>query len=215
MQEVAGRMKQYIHSNIHDALEMREVTAKFTTDIVTLCIYGVESGAFSGEHSEVRNVARDVMYPAWRSFFTLSFVPYFPMLANFLKMKLCPDKDANFLIKLLTDTLNYRKENNIKRQDFMDHIMFLRDKKGVSDVEITAHAFTFFFDGIETSSLTLSKLFYQLAKSKNHQEKLRQILLELRDEDGQFEYDSLTENHYLEQVIMGKVSNNNTFSTIN
>lgn len=51
----------------------------------------------------------------------------------------------------------------------------------------------------------LNKVYFkQLAKNKNHQEKLRQILLKLRDDNGHFEYDSLTENPYLEQVIYGR-----------
>lgn len=44
----------------------------------------------------------------------------------------------------------------------------------------------------------------QLAKSKKHQEKLRQEMLKIRDKDGQFDYDSLTDNHFVEQVIYGK-----------
>lgn len=165
MQEVAGRMKKYIHKEIRiqDHLEMRELCAKFTTDVVASSIYGVESGAFSGEKSEIRQVARDVLKPSLRLFFIIGLAPFFPWISNIVKVKFCPDKEANFLVKLLNDALKYRKENNIERQDYLDFLIHLREKKGLSDVEIAAHTLSFFFDGIETSSMALSNIFYEVS----------------------------------------------------
>lgn len=44
----------------------------------------------------------------------------------------------------------------------------------------------------------------QLAKNKATQDKLRQEMLRIRSPDKTFEYDTLTENKYLEQVINGR-----------
>lgn len=164
MQEVANRMKDYIRKEIRiqGHLEMRELSAKFTTDVVASSIYGVESGAFSQEKSEIRDVARNVLSPSLRMFFIIGLAPFFPWITNFVKVKFCPDKEANFLINLLNNALKYRKENNIERQDYLDFLIHLREKKGLSDVEIAAHTLSFFFDGIETSSLTLSYVFYEV-----------------------------------------------------
>lgn len=164
MQEVAGRMKKFIHAEnrIQDSFEMRELCAKFTTDVVGASIYGVEAGAFSGEESEVRTVAKNVMSPSWRLFFIIGLAPFFPWVSNFITVKMCPDREANFLVKLMNDALKYRKENNIERQDYLDFLIHLREKKGISDVEIAAHTVSFFFDGIETSSMTLSTVFYEV-----------------------------------------------------
>uniref|UniRef100_A0A336LXR4 CSON009724 protein n=1 Tax=Culicoides sonorensis TaxID=179676 RepID=A0A336LXR4_CULSO len=204
MQEVANRMKIYINNQIRieNYLEMRELSAKYTTDVVASSIYGVESGAFSGEKSEIRDAARNVLSPSLRMFCLLSLSPLFPWLKNIIKVKLCPDKEANFLVNLLNEALKYRKQNNVERQDYLDFLIHLREKKGLSDVEIAAHTLSFFFDGIETSSITLSNIFYELAKNKKHQDKLRQEMVKIRGNDGKFEYESLTENKFLEQVIL-------------
>lgn len=37
-------------------------------------------------------------------------------------------------------------------------------------------------------------------------------MLKIRDKDGQFEYESLTENKYLEQVVFGKAWSINEIS---
>ncbi|XP_063707790.1 probable cytochrome P450 28a5 isoform X2 [Culicoides brevitarsis] len=203
MQEVADRMKKFIHeeNRIQSEFEMRELCAKFTTDVVGSSIYGVESGAFSGEESEIRQVARNVMSPSWRLFFIIGLAPFFPAVAEIFKVKFCPDKEADFLVNLMNQALKYRKDNKIERQDYLDFLIHLREKKGISDLEMAAHTLSFFFDGIETSSITLSNIFYELAKSKKHQEKLRQEMLKIRDSNGNFDYDTLTDNNFLEQVI--------------
>lgn len=164
MQEVADRMKTYIKKEIkiQDYIETRELCAKYTTDVVTCSIYGVESGAFSNEHSEIRDTARNVLSPSIRLFIILYVTPFFPGLSKFIKLKFCPDKEANFLTKLLNDALKYRIDNKIQRQDYLDFLIHLREKKGLSDIEITAHTLSFFFDGIETSSITLSFILYEV-----------------------------------------------------
>lgn len=105
------------------------------------------------------------------------------------------------MTQLLSDTLEYRKKNNVERQDYIDYLIHLREKKGIELVDMVAHTASFFFDGIETSSVTLTNLFYELAKTPNVQQKLRDELLSIRNKDGGFDYDQVTDLKYLEQVI--------------
>lgn len=164
MQESANRLKKYIYAEnrLQDHFEVRELCAMFTTDVVGSAVYGVESRVFSGEKSEIREVARTVMRPSWRLFCITMIGPFYPWITKIIKMKFCPDKEANFIISLLNGTLKYRKENNVKRNDFLDYLIYLREKKGITDVETAAWSLTFFFDGIETSALTLSNIFYEV-----------------------------------------------------
>lgn len=166
MQEVADRMKLYIkrEGRVSNEFETKELCGKYTTDVVASAIYGIESGAFSGQHSEIRDVARRILSPSIRMFFINSIAPFIPAITKIVKVKFCPDKEANFLTGLLNDALKYRIDNNIQRQDYLDFLIHLREKKGLSDIDITAHTVTFFLDGIETSSTALAHVFYQVRK---------------------------------------------------
>lgn len=203
MEEVAERMKKFI-ANGNGHFETRELCAKYTTDVVASSIFGIEGGGFADENSPVRKIARDALSPNWRLFVIAFLSPAFPFILKILKVRFVPKESGDFLIKLLNDALDHRKKTNLVRQDYLDFLIHLRDKKGLSETEVAAHTVTFFFDGIETSSITMSYIFYELAKNPVAQQKLRSELAKIRKNDGSFEYDTLSDHKYLEQVVFGK-----------
>ncbi|XP_063708554.1 probable cytochrome P450 28a5 [Culicoides brevitarsis] len=204
MEAVADKMKNYIENQMETSeyIETRELCGKYTTDVVCNSIYGVDSGALSGQQSELRDIARNVFSPTWRFYVTAVLGPALPFITKIFKFRFVPEKYEKFLTNLLKETISYRKENNIERQDFVDYLIHLREKKGLDDVEVMAHTITFFFDGVETSSITLSHVFYELAKNKQFQQKLRDMMNEIKKNDGTFEYDAVMHHEYLEQVIV-------------
>lgn len=164
MQEVAGRMKRYIKNETpsQGSFETEELCGKYTTDVVASSIYGIESGAFTDENSRIRQVARKIFSPSLNLFFIMSIAPYFPILTKFIKVRICPEEESNFLIDLLQKSIEHRKTTKQQRQDYLDFLINLREKKGLSNLEIAAHTVTFFFDGIETSKTTLAHVFYEV-----------------------------------------------------
>lgn len=164
MQSVYDRMSEYIQQTMKQDgyIETKELCARFTTDVVSSAIYGIESDAFTDENSKIRALARGVFQPNWRLFVIIAIQPIFPALSKKIKVRFVPKKEAAFMTELLEETLRYRKENKVVRQDYVDYLIHLQEKKGLSLVEMTAHTASFFFDGIETSSLTLSNLFYEV-----------------------------------------------------
>lgn len=164
MSEVAECMRKYLVENQNEKfIETRELCAKFTTDVVAASIYGVEGGSFTNSDSEIRKLARDVMSPNWRLIVIGILQPAFPIISKLFKLRFVAADKAAFLVDLLNQTLEYRKKNNVERQDYVDYLTHLREKKGLADIEIAAHTVTFFFDGIETSSITLSYIIYEVS----------------------------------------------------
>lgn len=54
---------------------------------------------------------------------------------------------------MVSETLKYRKENNIVRNDFLDAMSQIKTEDGLfSEIDIVANAASFFGDGYETSS---------------------------------------------------------------
>ncbi|XP_063709180.1 probable cytochrome P450 28a5 [Culicoides brevitarsis] len=204
MEAVVDKMKQYIKAEMKvlENIETREMCSKYTTDIVCNSIFGVDSGAFSEQKSELRDIARNIFKPPWYTFIVFGLAPNFPFILKLLPLRLVPEKYTNFITDLLEKSIAYRKETKLERQDFVDFLIQLQQKKGISNLDIAGHTMTFFFDGIESSSITLSFVFYELAKNKQVQDKLRQLLNEIKQKDGNFEYDNLVDHEYLDQVLM-------------
>lgn len=69
--------------------------------------------------------------------------------------------------------------------------------------EAAAQAFIFFLAGFETTSTTISFALFEMAQNKEIQQKAREEVLKLWETNGQINYDSVMEMHYLDTVIFG------------
>lgn len=137
-----------------EPVDFYEVTAKYTTDVIGSCAFGINMNAMSNEESEFRVAGRKIFEPTWNAIIRLKFKITMPSLYDFLG-PLIPEREVTpFFIKIVTDAMKYRKENNVSRPDFIDMLMKLRDdSKSLSDIGnvitiryiINKHTFIFFF----------------------------------------------------------------------
>lgn len=92
-----------------------------------------------------------------------------------------------------------RKENNVLRDDYLNFLIELQDKKNTPQDLIHAYAFTLFLDGFETTSYMLGKAINYLAENKEAQEKLR---AEIKSYDS-ITFEELHQMPYLDAVFNG------------
>ncbi|OXU20062.1 hypothetical protein TSAR_004866 [Trichomalopsis sarcophagae] len=192
----------------NDVVECCEVSARYTTDVIGACVFGIDMKALDDENSQFRRVGRKFIHAdKWRAF-KLRFKQIFPSLYNFL----CPimyDHEINdFFINTMIATMKHRKENNVRRGDFVDLLNDLKDNPGkldgieLTDTLLTAQAFAFFFAGFDTSATTMSHALYELALNKSIQNKLREeIKEELAESNGKLMLESLKNMKYLDKVF--------------
>lgn len=114
-------------------------------------------------------------------------------------------------MRVVRENLEYRRVNNVKRNDFFQLLMDMQktdensDQDGLTLNELSAQAFVFFIAGFETSSTTLSFCLYELGRHEKIQQKVRdEIETVLKKYDGKVTYDAIIEMSYLNQVISGK-----------
>lgn len=129
---------------------------------------------------------------------------FFPIIKRFWKKAFVPKKTEDFFVKLTMDSVKMRDEGANQREDFMNYVLNLRNKKNLSDIDIAAHAITFFLDGFETSSVALCFTMYHLGKNKEIQDKLRNEIMKNIGDDGRLSFEKVTEMPYLDQVLNGK-----------
>jgi cytochrome P450 family 6 len=135
----AHQLKEYLEkaAGNDEMLEMKDVMAKFTTDVIGLCAFGLQSNAVSDSNSEFRQMGRQVFLSsplaALRGILELTF----PSLLKIFRIKTFPDKVTNFFIRTVKDVIEYREKNNVSRNDFMQLIIELKNKGRVQDDEPT------------------------------------------------------------------------------
>lgn len=115
--------------------------------------------------------------------------------------KLIPLEPENDFIRLMSDAMKYRIESKSNRDDFLAHIIQIKEKRGQTEVEAAAHAWTFILDSFDTSAIVVHQAFYEIAKDKRVQEKLRDEIMENVDDDGNLPFEKLCELQYLDQVF--------------
>ncbi|XP_050445489.1 cytochrome P450 6a2-like [Cataglyphis hispanica] len=208
--QCSDRLEQYIETlaTKNEPVECRELTAKYTTDVIGTCAFGIEMNALSDEDSEFRIMGRMVFMPTWENILRARLKQFLPWLCDILSYIIPHTKVNKFFIRIVTETMAYRDENNIVRHDFIDTLRELKkhpDK--VNNIDLTesfiaAQAFIFFVAGFETSSTTMSNALYELALNQEIQNKLRE---EINEEhircNGNFTYENIKKINYLDKVF--------------
>ncbi|XP_044009989.1 probable cytochrome P450 6a14 [Aphidius gifuensis] len=181
MVECADHFEIYLSNQLKksNVIDCREVAAKFTTDVIGSCAFGINMNALSNDESEFRKIGRKVFE------------------SNFYAI----------MKSLLGEIIDIRKKNNIIRNDLIDLFINIKKTENNNEIEftdslMTAQAFVFFLGGFETSSTLISMSLYELAFEPKVQEKLRNEIIEtLKNNDGQLSYDVINSMKYLDMVM--------------
>ncbi|XP_053698353.1 probable cytochrome P450 28a5 [Sabethes cyaneus] len=201
VETMAVRMTEYIKKHAGSALDAKELAAKFTTDVVSSCIFAADAQSFSSEKPEIREMGRRIMEHSFFSFVLLLFVGIFPKIANMLNIGIVSKSVEKFFTNLMSKAVQHRARSDVKPADYLDYLINLKNRKGLSEVDMAAHGVTFFIDGLETSSAAICFALYELAKDANIQQRLREELLQVTNAEGTISYDSLLALPYLDQVL--------------
>ncbi|KAI4485632.1 hypothetical protein M0802_012661 [Mischocyttarus mexicanus] len=208
--ECSQHLKEYLDKMPeNEFVEIRELTAKFTTDVIGNCAFGIEMNALTDEDSEFRRMGRKIFKMTLGKLFKFRLRESFPTLYNELGFLFHDTYQTSFFVNIVKETMEHRIKNNIVRHDFINILKELKDDptKLSEDIELTdtmcaAQAFVFFAAGFETSSTTMSNALYELAQNHEIQDKVRQeIHEELEKNNGILKYEMIKKMSYLHAVF--------------
>ncbi|XP_076175478.1 putative cytochrome P450 28d1 [Ptiloglossa arizonensis] len=187
-------------------VELKSLFSRFTGEVVANAGLGIEGFCFEdetrpGSFVEMGNalfeptlkkaIAHTLMFfvPGFNKLFTLPFVP---------------KRVDRFMRQVIAENLEIRRKASTPRNDFLQLMIDFEKTEGekLDEEALASHAFSFFGDGYETSSITMSFIGYQLAKHPDIQEKLREeITSTIAKHDGELTFEALKEMTYMDQVI--------------
>ncbi|XP_013112032.2 probable cytochrome P450 6a21 [Stomoxys calcitrans] len=188
-------------------VEIKELLARFTTDVIGRCAFGIECNSLKDPNAEFRLMGKRSLNERRHGKFVNSFMQGFPALARKLNMAINKDEITQFFVRIVRETVAYREQNNIKSNDFLSILMDLKNGEGkekgisMSLEEMAAQVFVFFIGGFETSSSTMGFALYELALNQDIQQKLRYEINEIFNAEGTTTYEALHDLPYLGQVI--------------
>lgn len=195
-------------------VEVKELFAQFTTDIIGNVAFGLECNSMKDPNSEFRSYGRKIFERKPTDFIKFLAVVAFPNMAKRLNMRLTKPDVSEFFLQTVRKTIDYRQQNKVERNDFLQLLMqLMKDGKlgdeavevgKISFEELAAQTFLFFIAGFETSSSTMTFATYELALNQDLQDKAREEIRDvLKRHNGVLNYEAALELTYLDQIIQG------------
>ncbi|KYN40636.1 Cytochrome P450 6k1 [Trachymyrmex septentrionalis] len=191
-------------------IEVRELTAKFATDIIGSTAYGLDVNSFKDPNAEFRKYGKMIFqYDTYRAFEMLAIF-FLPTLVRLTRIKMFGKEPTDFMRKVFWETLTQRMKSGLKRNDLVDILLELKNNNNDNDLkdftfdgdDLLAQAASFFSAGFETSSTTTTFALYELAMQPEIQNALRKEIFEaLEKSNGKITYDMVWSLPYLDMVM--------------
>ncbi|TDG50560.1 hypothetical protein AWZ03_003149 [Drosophila navojoa] len=189
-------------NSICGILEINELMARYTSDVIGNCAFGLECNGLRNPEAEFAVMGRRAFIDRRHNRLIDGFIESFPNLARRLRLCQIHQDVTNFYMRIVSDTVKERESKGIVRNDFMNLLIEMKQRGELTLPEIAAQSFIFFAAGFDTSASTLAFALYELAKQPQIQVRLRdEIELALQTHDGQFTYECMQELRYMELVI--------------
>lgn len=113
---------------------MSEIAAKFTTDTIGRCAFGLDCNTLSDPDSEFRRAGRDSLKPTTRTVI-LNFIRIVGLgrLLDVFRVRGMPNHVYDFFFGLLKGTMKQRETEKNIRNDFVALLVKLRDEESLKN----------------------------------------------------------------------------------
>lgn len=142
-----------------NSFDVKSLSSKFSADILASTAFGINFDFLNNPENELFVRAKEMMNTFRMDNLAMLFKITFQDLSRKLRLPLVPPQVSKFFLQMLADTVGYREQNNVNRNDFLQLLIQLKNN-GILDGEtgeqeterltfneIAAQAFVFFFAG--------------------------------------------------------------------
>nr|AHJ10930.1 cytochrome P450 6EV9 [Chironomus kiiensis] len=202
--EKADRMIEYLKQPDvdHQNLEMKEIFASYTSEVISSAAFGMDIKCLGHPDNEFRKCTRFLFEPPMWYNFKIFLIFSWPQIAKFLNMAQNPQFVIDFFIKTVRENYENREKNNIRRDDFFQMLIDMKNNQEITFEEMAANSYIFLIAGLETSSSSIMFCTYELALNQDIQDRLRnEIESVIKKHNGEVTYDAIMEMKYLDMVF--------------
>lgn len=168
--EVGQRLQEHLEPLAEQKadVEMRDILGRFMTDVIASTAFGLETDCLNNPKSRFREMGKKMINFPKSKALKLIFASTFQKQARKLGVRWNDEDVTEFFMNVVRETIHYRKESGIRRNDFMQLLIDMMKQDDDSDFvdageqlksgrhngfltfeEIAAQAFVFFFAGYD------------------------------------------------------------------
>ncbi|KAL3273879.1 hypothetical protein HHI36_015305 [Cryptolaemus montrouzieri] len=232
VQQCAENFVTYFDQNSSDILEveLKDTFTRYTNDIIASTAFGIQCDSLENPQNEfyVRGTQATDLSGFWKNM-KFMLVLLMPSIGKVLDTRIFSEELSTFFRKIIRETVEYRKKNNIERPDMINLLMHTKKvslmeeeskkveesnfaaveehlepqeiKEDLSLDDMTSQALIFFFAGFDTVSTAMCFMAYELAVNPDIQQRLIKELDDFRAVNDSLTYEGLAKLTYLDMVL--------------
>ncbi|XP_051161272.1 cytochrome P450 6k1-like isoform X2 [Leptopilina boulardi] len=218
--EVTNDLDEYLDSlnlEIGKTINIKEICAKYTTDIIGLICFGLKLNSLKNDDAEFRKFGKMMFgdFTLWRSFELTAIYLTPSYIKDFFDCRFFEKKSGEFFAKEFKKIIESREESGINRNDLLDILIEIKNEERLELNDIIAQAIVLFTAGFDTTSTLMSFTLFELASNIEIQKKLRKEIEEnLKKTNGVITYDMVMSLRFLDSVICETLRLHPTVPTI-
>ncbi|XP_056421985.1 cytochrome P450 3A9-like isoform X2 [Hyla sarda] len=202
-----------VYVNKDESCAMKDVLGAYSMDVVTSSSFSVNIDSLNKPNDPFVTQTKKLLKLGLFSPMLLLVVifPFLNPILEGLNVNFFPKDFLNFYMNAVTSFKAKRqKGEHSGRVDFLQLMLDSRveddsglkkEQKALTDEEITAQSIIFLLAGFETTSMTLTNVFYNLATHPDVQKKLQEEIDSHLSDKASPTYDILKQMEYLDMVI--------------
>jgi cytochrome P450 family 6 len=125
-QELGSILEESAHNE--EIIEIKDILARYSTDVISSCAFGIESNSLKNPDAEFRQWGRKIFKPSIKASLFGILDALCPSLISILKLRSFDPEVTKYFRSMVVETVNFRERNNIKRNDFMQLLIQIKNK---------------------------------------------------------------------------------------
>jgi len=120
-------------ANNEEVIEVKDILARYSTDIIASCAFGIQCNCLKKPDAEFRQWGRKLFEPTFRNIITGLLNPLFRKVLSVLRLGPIDPKVSKYFRNMVEETVNYRERNNVTRNDFLQLLIQIKNKVNLDD----------------------------------------------------------------------------------
>ncbi|XP_001356809.3 probable cytochrome P450 28d1 [Drosophila pseudoobscura] len=180
-----------------DGINAKDLCLCYTTEVVSDCVLGISAQSFTETPTPLVGMIKRVFEQSFGFIFYTMAANLWPPIRKIYSVPLFAKEVEQFFFDIMEKCIILRRENpKQQREDFLNYMLQLQEKKGLDTTELTSHTMTFLTDGFETTALVLSHTLLLLGRYPAEQRKVRDEIGK-----GDLTFEQLSELPYIDACI--------------
>lgn len=131
---ICDEMISYLNENDKSVeIEMKDILARFTTDVIGNVAFGLDMNSMKNPDSMFRKMGRKVFDTPPLQTLKVLFLTSFRKTAQKFGFVVNNKEVSNFFLSSIKETVEYRENNDVKRNDFLSLLLQIKNHGKISD----------------------------------------------------------------------------------